>query len=103
MASAEVIEALGSPNIVTLDRSRREVWTYDRVATYRVYSNSSGGVSTLVLGGALVGSGLLGAGGKAGYAESSGASASTQKSLTIIIKFDKKGLVRDFSYRSTSF
>jgi outer membrane protein assembly factor BamE (lipoprotein component of BamABCDE complex) len=103
MPSAEVIEALGSPNIVALDRKRREVWTYDRVATYHVYSNSSDGVNLLVLGGGPLGGGAAGGGVGGGYSQSSGASASTQKSLTIIIKFDKNGLVRDFAYRSSTF
>jgi hypothetical protein len=103
MSSAAVVETLGPPNIVTLDSERREVWTYDRVATYHVHSSSSGGVNALILGGAIVGGGALGGGGGAGYGESSGASATTQKSLTIIIKYDKNSLVRDFAYRSSTF
>ncbi|MHC4388971.1 MAG: hypothetical protein ACYSX1_10225 [Planctomycetota bacterium] len=33
MSSADVIEALGSPNVVTTDEQRREVWGYDKIAT----------------------------------------------------------------------
>lgn len=50
MSSAEVVEVLGPPNIVTTDSERREVWIYDKVSTETVYSSSSGGVSTLILG-----------------------------------------------------
>ncbi|MDR0933534.1 MAG: hypothetical protein LBM56_00375, partial [Burkholderiaceae bacterium] len=33
MSGAEVAAALGSPNIVTTDEERREVWIYDKIAT----------------------------------------------------------------------
>ena len=33
MSSAQVVEILGSPNIVSTDEERREVWVYDKVAT----------------------------------------------------------------------
>ncbi|MEX0325385.1 MAG: outer membrane protein assembly factor BamE [Puniceicoccaceae bacterium] len=87
MSGAEVAAVLGSPNIVTTDEERREVWVYDRISTNRVYSESSG-FATLI---------LVGVSGK------SGASSSTQKSFTVIIKFDKEGLVRDFAYHTSKF
>ena len=62
MSGAEVASVLGSPNVVTTDEERREVWIYDKISTERVYSTSSGGVSILVLGGALIGAGLAGGG-----------------------------------------
>lgn len=64
MSGADVASVLGSPNIVTTDEERREVWIYDRIATTRAYSTSSGGVSALVLGGVIGGS--AGAGGLGG-------------------------------------
>ena len=45
MTSADVVEALGSPNIVSTDEKRREVWVYDKIATEHVYSTTSGGVA----------------------------------------------------------
>ena len=57
MTSAEVIEVLGSPNMVTTDENRRESWVYDKISTEKVYSTSSGGLG-LIFGGA--GGGLLG-------------------------------------------
>lgn len=103
MSSAAVIEVLGSPNIVTTDEKRREVWTYDKIATDRVYSTSSGGISTLILGGALVGGGLVGGGAGPYYGSSAGAVTTTQRTLTIIIKFDKGQKVRDFAYHTSRF
>jgi outer membrane protein assembly factor BamE (lipoprotein component of BamABCDE complex) len=103
MSGAEVASVLGSPNIVTTDEQRREVWVYDRIATTRAYSTSSGGVSALVLGATAGGNGLGGGLGSAGYSAGAGASATTQKTLTVVIKFDGQGLVRDFAYHTSTF
>ncbi len=99
MSGAEVAEVLGSPNIVSTDEERREVWIYDKIATERAYSESRGGVSALVLGFGPSGGGL----GGAGASGSSGASSTSQRTLTVIIKFDKEGKVRDFAYHTSRF
>ena len=99
MSGAEVAAALGSPNIVSTDEQRREVWIYDKVATDYAYSSSSGGISALILGwGSQVAGGVA-----PGYSASSGAASQTQRTLTIIIKFDKEGKVRDFAYHTSKF
>jgi outer membrane protein assembly factor BamE (lipoprotein component of BamABCDE complex) len=103
MSGADVASVLGSPNIVTTDEQRREVWIYDRIATTRAYSTSSGGVSALVLGGVIGGSAGAGGLGGAGYNSGAGASATTQKTLTVVIKYDGQGLVRDFAYHTSTF
>ena len=95
MSAADVASAMGSPNIVTTDEQRREVWIYDKIATEVRYSNSSGGVAGLIIGGS---GGGVGAAGR-----SAGAASSSQRTLTVIIKFDEKSLVRDFSYRTSQF
>ncbi len=88
MTAADVIAVLGAPNIVTTEERRRETWVYDKMASERVYSASTGGVNVLFLGGAT---------------SQAGASQTTQRTLTVIVKFDEAGKVRDFSYRSSSF
>ena len=50
MSGAEVIGVLGSPNIVSTDAERREVWVYDKIATEYVYSSDGGGVGAFILG-----------------------------------------------------
>ena len=85
MSGGEVATVLGAPNIVTTDEERREVWVYDRISTHRAYSRSSGGVSALVLVGALVGDALVGGLGGGNYDSSDGASATTQKTLTVVV------------------
>lgn len=87
MSGSEVISALGSPNIVTTDELRREVWVYDKASKVRAVSQSSTG---------LLGWVLLGA-------ASGGAESSSQKTLTIIVKFDEEKKVRDLAYHSSSF
>jgi outer membrane protein assembly factor BamE (lipoprotein component of BamABCDE complex) len=99
MSGADVAQALGSPNVVTTDEQHREVWIYDKMATDKVYSSSSGGISSLFLGfGGDVAGGLGG-----GANSSTGASSTSQRTLTVVIKFDKDGKVRDFAYHSSSF
>jgi outer membrane protein assembly factor BamE (lipoprotein component of BamABCDE complex) len=87
MSGAAVTEALGAPNMVTTDEQRHEVWVYDRVSTEHAGSRSGAGIGLFV----------------AGAYESAGASSSTQRTLTLVVKFDGAGLVRDYSYRSSAF
>jgi hypothetical protein len=87
MSGADVITALGSPNVVTSDELRRENWVYDKISTDTVESRSSGGASILILG----------------AGSDAGARSTTQRTLTIVIKFDENKLVRDFAYRQSSF
>ena len=83
MSSAAVAEALGSPNVVTTDEQRREVWVYDKIATD--VAASGGGWTLLLLG------------------QSAGAASKSQRTLTIIIKFDEDKKVRDFAYHISRF
>ena len=41
MNQTEVLEVLGSPNIVTKNSSGNEVWTYDKIGTSQSSSNLS--------------------------------------------------------------
>lgn len=87
MSGAEVIESLGSPNIVTRDQNGYETWVYDRIATEARY-NENANVLFLVL-----------------FAQgSSSANASvSQKTLTVVIKMNEQGKVDSFAYHSSKF
>jgi len=87
MSAAEVAEVLGSPNIVTTDEERREVWIYDKISSEVVYSES-GGYGTLIL---------------IGGSSSKGEKSTSQRTLTIIIKYDEENKVRDFAYHTSRF
>jgi len=84
MSAAQVAEKLGSPNVVTTDEERREVWIYDKIASEVLYSKSGAGLKFLTSG-------------------SSGGRTSTQRTLTIVIKFDQDKKVRDFAYHTSRF
>jgi hypothetical protein len=99
LSGAEVIDVLGAPNVVASDPERNETWVYDKVATESVYSTSSGGVAALILGGG----GDVGGAGFGNVSRSAGATSRTQRTLTIVIRFDADRQVRDFAYRASQF
>lgn len=87
MSGADVIAALGSPNMVTTDEQRRETWIYDKISSEVSKTSSSAGFSLLIVG----------------AGKSSSSSKTSQKTMTIIIKFDEESKVRDFAYHSSQF
>jgi outer membrane protein assembly factor BamE (lipoprotein component of BamABCDE complex) len=87
MSGADVAKVLGSPNIVTTDDERREVWVYDKFSTDTTVSANSGYGTLIILGTSSV----------------SGSSSTSQRTLTVIIKFDKEKKVRDFAYHTSRF
>ncbi len=95
MSGGEVAEALGSPNIVSTDENRNEVWIYDKISTQYVRADANAGI--LAIGG---GSSVVGGAGASG-SQSSG--ATSQRTLTIVIKFDEGKRVRDFAYHTSRF
>jgi outer membrane protein assembly factor BamE (lipoprotein component of BamABCDE complex) len=99
MSGAEVATVLGSPNIVSTDGERNEVWIYDKFATDAAYSKSNTGLLGLVIGTG----GDAGAGGLGVKTYSSGAESRSQRTLTVVVKFDRDQRVRDFAYHTSRF
>ena len=95
MTGGQVAAAVGAPNVVTTDELRREVWIYDRMATDQVYSTSNGGLGLVMFPG---GGGI----GPFGTYQS-GARSTSQRTLTVLVKFDETGRVRDFAYHQGRF
>lgn len=87
MSQAEVAEALGSPNIVTKDSDGKETWIYDKMATEASYGSAGGGATILILS----------------FSRSSAVSRSTQKTLTVVIKYDDQSRVSSFTYHASTF
>lgn len=87
MPASDVAAVLGSPNIVTTDEKRREVWIYDKVSSHRVNTNHSAFGTLIILG----------------ANANQNQNTTTQKTLTIIIKYDEQKMVRDFAYNYTQF
>jgi outer membrane protein assembly factor BamE (lipoprotein component of BamABCDE complex) len=94
MSGAEVAEVLGSPNIVSTDTFRNEVWIYDKFSTERVRIEGPGTMAF-----------LQHLANVESFADSSRrqTESSSQKTLTIVIKFDKDHRVRDYAYHVSRF
>ncbi len=95
MSGAEVAMALGSPNIVSTDEFRNEVWIYDRFSTERVQTEGPDAIALL--------QSLVDGVGALDGTSSRQLESSSQKTLTVIIKFDEDGLVRDYAYHTSRF
>ena len=99
MPGSAVIAAIGSPNVVTTNEDRNEVWVYDKFATDIVHSESNGGIWGIIFG-------PIGSAGSAAFGnarQSSGATSTSQRTLTIVIRFDAERRVSDFAYRASRF
>ncbi len=98
LPQSEVVAALGSPNLVTRDQDGTETWVYDKVSTDSSFSSSSKGFRGLVAGGGSSAEGAI----SGDYAKQAGASSTSQRTLTVIIKF-AGGLVSDYAWHSSTF
>ena len=94
MSGAEVAAALGSPNIVSTDEYRNEVWIYDKISSHSVQTQTHTAPATLMLFDPL---------GPITTTSSGQRSSSSQRSLTVIIKFDEDKQVYDFAYHTSRF
>lgn len=99
LSQAEVVERIGSPNILTRDAGGREAWVYDRVSSDVEVSGGSIGVGGV---GSAAGSsvaGLLGitAGKRSERARSS------QRTLTVVVRFCAAGTVEGFTWHHSRF
>jgi hypothetical protein len=83
----EVAATLGSPNIVTKDADGRDTWIYDKVSRVTSYSGGGSG-GTIIL---------------ASYGKSKENYQTTQKTLTVVIKFDKSNKVETLNYHMSKF
>lgn len=95
MAGGEVAAVLGSPNIVSTDGERNEVWIYDKISTQYVRTDMQAGILALGGGSDVIALPALGG--------STSSGATSQRTLTVIIKFDEQNRVRDFAYHTSRF
>lgn len=79
----EILQVFGSPNIITKNKSGDEVWTYDKVS---VEAGGSEAYGTIVVAGV-----------------AGGSSSTSSRTFTLMIEFDEKDVVKDYSYRSSGF
>ena len=81
-SQADVVKLFGSPDNMVM-KKQQEMWIYDRFRV-EASSSSSSGYGTLIL-----------LGGMSGRSSSS----TRTETLTVIIEFDKSGIVEDYSMR----
>ncbi len=93
MSQDQVAIALGSPNIVTHDKNKKEAWIYDKIATEVRHTGASGFI--LFCPTALI----LPMGGSVRTSKTE----RSQKTLTVVIKFDAENLVESVSFHSSKF
>src|ERR1700676_1427452 len=82
MSTTDVLETMGSPNIVTSGDNGSETWVYDKIATDTVHSDSGAYWFVVV------------SGGEGG----SGATSESQRTLTVIVKFDEQKKLTNLEY-----
>lgn len=101
MNQTEVLEVLGSPNIVTKNSNGDEVWTYDRIGTFQSSSNNA----SATIGQAQLGRGFWTFlfGGTTNSVQSNSDRKTESKSLTVIITYNESKVVSDFTYQSLKY
>lgn len=86
MSGAEVIQALGQPNVVTSDENGLVTWVYDKIATEANYSETSDALFLFIYG----------------RTNTTSNYSMTQKTLTVVIKL-RDDKVESFSYHASKF
>lgn len=98
VSKEKVLEELGSPNMVTGSSADQETWIYDKVSS--TTQTEAKAESGSVVGGVFLG--IIGAGGQSSKANSDATTTTSQKTLTLIIRF-KGDIVDSFATRMSSF
>jgi outer membrane protein assembly factor BamE (lipoprotein component of BamABCDE complex) len=83
----DVLETFGAPNVTTLDATGQEVWTYQRHATISQRGSANNYWTVVLLGGSTRAEGF----------------EQTQRTMTLMIKFDANKVVSDFKSRTAEF
>lgn len=99
LSQAEVAERLGAPNILTRDAEGREAWVYDRISSEVEVSGHSLGLGALGSGSGHSLAAILGIGAGA----RSEKTRSSQRTLTVVIRFSAAGAVERFTWHDSRF
>jgi hypothetical protein len=99
LSQTDVAERLGAPNILTRDAEGREAWVYDKVSSEIEASSGSVGVGGLGSGVGSTFAGLLGI----SASKRSDKSKSSQRTLTVVVRFSAAGTVESFTWHDSRF
>ena len=99
LSQADVVERLGSPNILTRDGNGREAWVYDKVSSEIEASSGSVGVGGMGSGVGSTFAGFLGV----SASKRSDKAKSSQRTLTVVVRFSAAGTVESFTWHDSRF
>ena len=104
---SDLINLFGGPNISTTDAEGLETWVYERTSSVTDTAGTSeqSNLSAFFGGGAIGGPAAAGGGvaGGSGSSNSQRRTSNSQKTLTVVVKFNADKTVRDYSARASSF
>jgi len=96
---ADILKLFGSPNNMTTSSSGNEIWVYDKVRTELSTSAEKGTAGGIIGGGIGIGSGGVGAAAGGSKSKSTTNLVSTTNTLTVIMEFNEKNILIDYSAR----
>jgi len=96
---ADILKLFGSPNNMTTSSSGNEIWVYDKVRTELSTTAEKGTAGGIVGGGIGIGSGGVGAAVGGSESKSKTNVISTTNTLTVIMEFNEKNILIDYSAR----
>ena len=96
---ADILKLFGSPNNMTTSSSGNEIWVYDKVRTELSTTAEKGTAGGIVGGGIGIGSGGVGAAAGGSKSKSTTNLVSTTNTLTVIMEFNEKNILIDYSAR----
>ncbi len=99
----DLVQLFGSPNISTYDSAGIETWVYERTVTQTDVQSNSKAVQGAANLGVFFNFGNVGGGVAGGQSTQATSTASSIRSITVIVKFNDKKIVSDYSVRASYF
>jgi hypothetical protein len=99
LAQTDLAAAIGSPNLVTRSADGREAWVYDKVGSETTHDGWR-------IGGGALGSVARASAGILGLPFGSRQKSKTrtsQRTLTVVVRFTPAGVVESFTYHASQF
>lgn len=87
MSQPDVLTFLGSPNMATRDADGKDCWVYDKIYTEKSSLNHDAAAGIILVG----------------WNRSSKRESQVQKTITVIVKFDKNQKVESYTYHNSQF
>ena len=100
---ADLLQLFGGPNISTTDNDGLETWVYERSVTQTDVSSRSQNWQAAAGLGVFFGNATANVRAEGGQNAAALSTASSFRSLTVIVKFNSNKTVKDYSVRSSQF